>query len=548
MSFLKIVFKNIFTIIFATLFFLSGCDVEKVTKDTVKDKNTNDHNRINTEENIFSPEISKSETIVVNSTPQIKTLYAGEPDDPIYKYQWHSKFLHLEDIWPKYTGDGIRVAVVDSGVQITHPDLYNNMDFKRSYRYSDHSNNPSPDKEQLRYDPYGNGHGTACAGIIGASGWNGIGVIGVAPTVDIVGLNPFSTGDDADFEDALGRTDIDISSNSWGGENADTLYDDPSSLRGIEKGIKDGRGGKGVIYLIASGNEGGNSNYSTLHGSRYVLNIGAVIKDGNVPKYSNYGDNLLITAPAGDQYKLAQNWGIFTTDLLGLKYGFDNFRAVTPSLKAYNGDYTGFMNGTSSAVPVASGVVALILEANPNLTYRDVKYILAKSATPLNIDNSNYQWETNGADILYSPFYGFGVINPLKAIDMAENFESLPSQKSVTQKKIVNQKIPDGDSKGISSEIEIDKSLKIEYVQIRVDIPDHRNISDLNIKLISPSGTESNILFGHKVKYGTLSNWEFSSLKFLDEDSQGVWRLEVSDSRIKNQGTLRSWTIFIYGR
>ena len=481
------------------------------------------------------------------STPQTKSLYAGTPNDPIYPYQWHLEILEIENIWSKYTGKGVSVAVVDSGVEALHPDLYNNIDFNKSYRYSDGSNDPSPDRRQLQNDPYTNGHGTACAGIIGASGWNGEGVIGVAPCVDIVGLNPFSTGLDGDFEDALGRLDIDISNNSWGGDISNVLYDDPPSMRGIEQGIKYGRQGKGIIYLFASGNEGHNANYSTLHGSPYVFNIGAVTRDGEVPLYSNFGDNILVVAPAGDEYRLFQNWGIFTTDLLGMDKGFDSYRIYTPVLRKYQGDYTGFMNGTSSAVPVASGVVALMLEANPNLTYRDVKYILIHTAIPWNIYKPEYMWSRNGAGILYSPYYGFGIINPPKAVEMAENFESLPPQQEVTKFQISNTPIPDNSEEGITSEIEIGESLKIEHVQIEVDI-EAENISDIDIDLISPSGTVSKILFDHLIIDGNLEGWIFNSLKFVDEDSKGIWTIRVADTLEGSFSYLKSWKIRILGR
>jgi subtilisin family serine protease len=482
--------------------------------------------------------------------PQIKTLYSGVPNDPIYGYQWHLTMLHTEDIWSQYSGSGVSVSVIDSGVEASHPDLYHNIDFSKSYRYSDSSNDPSPDKNQLSSDPYGNAHGTACAGIIGASGWNEEGVIGVAPTSDIVGFNAFSTGYDADFEDALGRADIDISSNSWGGQLSDMLYDDPASMRGVQNGIQNGRGGKGTIYVFASGNEGNNANYSTLHGSKYVFNIGSVTVDYEVPSYSNHGDNLLLTAPAGDQYGLMRNRGIFTTDLVGETYGFDNdYSSATRVLGDYDGDYTGLMNGTSSAVPVVSGSIALILEANPSLTYRETKYILAKSSTPTNVDDQFYRWEENGAGVLFSPYYGFGVLNLVSAVEMAKDFNHLSEEYIISKNATVqNGEIPDGDETGIESTIEIENSINIEHVKIILDIPNHRSIGDLEITLESPMGTTSQILSTGDMSEGTISNWEFNSLKFLDEVSTGVWRLRIRDLLSRDVGTLNSWSLTISGR
>jgi subtilisin family serine protease len=252
--------------------------------------------------------------------------------DPLFQYQWHLSALRVPEIWEKYTGRGIKVAIVDSGIEKNHPDLIDNLDLNLSYRYSDKSSDPTPDENQLVYLPADSGHGTSCAGIIGAVTNNNLGVAGVAPDVELVGLNTFSSGLDADFEDALGNLNIDISNNSWGGDSASVLYDDPWSLNGIEQGIKKGRNGKGIIYVFASGNEGGNSNYSILHGSKYILNIGAVTYNAKVPFYSNYGDNILIGAPAGD-VDPSSGFGIFTTDLMGEKYGFDGKDSLTKTLK-----------------------------------------------------------------------------------------------------------------------------------------------------------------------------------------------------------------------
>ncbi len=543
-KYLKIAFNN--TAIFSTIF-IFGCQLE-----TDKDLfNIVENENLSTIENNNSSNIHDNNIVIEKidfkiPNNQVKTYPRSLENitnniDPLYKNQWHLSYLNLANVWKKYTGKNIKIAVVDSGVQWNHPDLYNNIDFNNSLRYSDGSKDSSPSSEQLNIEPQDSGHGTAVAGIIGASGWNSEGVIGIAPLADIVGLNPFSTEKDSDFEDALSNLNIDISSNSWGGADAKELYDDPSSLRGITYGIKHGRKGKGIIYIFASGNEGGNSNYSTLHGSKYVVNIGAIIYNGSVPNYSNHGDNLLITAPAGDA---GLEKGIVTTDITTLKYGF-NYRYQI--LAFYNGNYTDQMNGTSSATPVASGVVALILEANPNLTYRDVKYILAKTASKINStsssSNKKYQWEENKAGILFSPYYGFGVINPEGAIEMAETFTGLGDEVVFSKSKKTYEPIPDLGS--LSDIIYVDKNINVQHVSIGLSIPEHNRISDLKIDLTSPSGTVSNLLtIGTN---GSLENWEFNSVKFLDENSSGNWKITVYDTNSSYIGDLREWNITISG-
>jgi subtilisin family serine protease len=484
------------------------------------------------------------EAIPVDSLDQEKSVYFGVPDDPIYNYQWHLIRLEVEDIWNNYRGDGIKIGIIDSGVQYNHPDLYDNIDFDNSFRYSDSTNNPSPDSDQLENDPYNSaGHGTACAGIIGAIGWNGEGVIGVAPMADLVGFNAFSTLSDADFEDALGNLNVQISSNSWGSGDSRVLYNDPSSLRGIERGIENGRDGKGILYIFASGNEGNNANHSTLHGSRYVFNIGAVTVDGDVQQYSNFGDNLLLVAYGGDGIT-GVNRGIFTTDLTGWEYGFDRSDDFTRVLRRYNGDYTGKMNGTSSAVPVVSGSTALILEANPNLTYRDVKYILSKTALQYNLYEDSYKWEKNSAGIWFSPYYGFGIINLPSAIEMAEDFVSLSDQVLASGGNSPYKDISDFET--VVEEVEISENFSIEHVEVVVDIT-HPSISDLKVTITSPSGTESTLMYGDQNLTGVFSNWSLNSLRFLDENSSGVWTFKVEDVATGDEGVLKSWKLNIWG-
>ena len=205
------------------------------------------------------------------------------------------------------------------------------------------------------------------------------------------------------------------------------------------------------------------------------------------------------------------------------------------------------MNGTSSATPVASGVVALILEANPNLTYRDMKYILAKTASKINstssISNKKYQWEENKAGILFSPYYGFGVINPESAIKMAETFTGLGDEVIFSKSKKTYEPIPDLGS--LSDTIYIEKNITVQHVSIGLSIPEHNRISDLKIDLTSPSGTVSKLLTTGT--NGSLENWEFNSVKFLDENSSGYWKITVYDTNSSYIGDLREWNITISG-
>lgn len=156
-----------------------------------------------------------------------------------------------------------------------------------------------------------------------------------------------------------------------------------------------------------------------------------------------------------------------------------------------DGNYTNRMNGTSSATPMVSGVVTLMLNANPNLNYRDVKYILAHTARK--IDENNPDWNKNAAGLWFNPNYWFGLVNAGKAVEMAKNFSLPPETETKLYNVDTNIAIPDNDSNGVSININVDENISIEYVNVWVSIPDHNYPGDLEIDLVSPSGTVSKL-------------------------------------------------------
>jgi len=222
--------------------------------------------------------------------------------DPLFKYQWHLKNtgqysgaktpatygedINVTSVWNKYQGRGIRVAIVDTGIEKEHYDLQNNIDLQNSYRYIDGSNDPSPIEEQKENIIFG-AHGTACAGVIGAVADNGIGVRGVAGEVSLVGLNVFSTNSSEDFADALYNEDrkIDISSNSWN-DSIGNLDDESLEILAIKEGAQKGRNGRGIVYIFAAGNERDvhNTNWFRELNNPFVITVGHLIamEDGQV--------------------------------------------------------------------------------------------------------------------------------------------------------------------------------------------------------------------------------------------------------------------------
>ncbi len=458
------------------------------------------------------------------------------PNDPLYKDQWYlnGKFgINIDNLWDSYLGDGVSVSILDSGIEAEHEDLKQSIDFSRSYRYSDNRYDPSYIPTQKDSKNFDLGHGTAVAGII-SSAHNGIGIMGIAPNVDLVSLNVFSDSSDDAFRDAISRDGIDISSNSWGKNIADKLEDDRVVLDAIKEKMKRDP----IIYIFSSGNEYSNVNYSSVLSSRYTLVVGASTKSGYVAPYSNYGSSLLCVAPGGDRS------GIVTTDLNGDKLGYDTKLHHYQDIDNQNYNYTDNFKGTSASAAMLSGVVALMLEANPNLSYRDVRYIIAH--TSFRLDRSNPSWQRNNSGVWFSNDYGFGLVDAKKAVEFGKEFESLGSEVSITKEIKNSTDILDSDLSGIYVEFDVDDDFVVEYAMVTLDL-EGENSSDLDIELISKSGTRSNLATANSRLKDSYHNWSFGSLAFMDERSDGVWKLHIADARLSNKRKLNSAKLTLYG-
>ena len=250
-----------------------------------------------------------------------------------------------------YTGKDITICIVDDGVQHAHEDLSTNYRPTLSYDFNDSDTDPT--------GVDGDNHGTSCAGVAAATGNNAIGVAGVAYEADLSAVRLIASGFTASTA-AMAvsyRQDSNyIFSNSWGPKD-NGLYHQISSiiLDAIQEGSTNGRNGLGSIYTWAAGNgrnANDNTNYDPYVNSIYTIGVGAHGNTGVYSWYSEPGASMMISAPSS-----GGALGITTTDRIGNE-GYNN------------SNYTNNFGGTSSATPLVSGVVALMLEANPNLTWR----------------------------------------------------------------------------------------------------------------------------------------------------------------------------------
>lgn len=479
------------------------------------------------------------------------------PNDPLVGDQWYLKRsngaaagtdINVEDVW-KYNetggirGVGVNIGIIDTGTQTNHPDFVGNINTEIDWDYFSGDADPSP---VYSYEE----HGTAVSGVAAARGNNGLGVSGVAPEATIVALRLLGERRTPLTDDQIAgalahRNDIiQIKNNSWG-SNMPFYTLEPLEAAALKNSVVTGRGGKGTIFTFAAGNSGDeedSANYSELTSSIYTIAVGATDSRGRRAYYSEPGANLVITAPSnGFQGSL----GITTTD----QTGADGYNQ-TPGV---DGNYTDDFSGTSSSCPVISGVIALMLEANPDLGWRDVQDILIRTATRFNPTADG--WLTNAAGLHFNNDYGAGLVDATAAVNMAAGRATTldylaPQQTAVSSQIGINQLIRNNASAGTIVEFEMPTSnLITEHVTLKVDIT-HNARGELEIFLISPSGTESHLAVTRSDLDDNYENYTFSTVQNWGENSSGVWTLRVADrSNATNRtgGLLKSAELTVYG-
>jgi subtilisin family serine protease/subtilisin-like proprotein convertase family protein len=527
------------------------------------------------------------------------------------------------------TGKGTISVVVDSGMAINHPDLVDNVLSHRSLNFDPNAT----DRTDTTSPGDGGDHGTSVAGLIAAEGWNGQGGRGVAPEAGLIGMNYLSFQGARNEMMAHGMAGSGISpsdpvaafNRSYGISFAGFVSGDDIGREITRFPTENLRNGLGALNIKSSGNsflsddfglceaqEGlglvscFDGNMDPNNSSFFTLSIAAVNSDGRHTSYSTAGSNVWVAGTAGEYGTAAP--AMVTTDQTTCTRGYsgwpayDNFNNVNGDFLASIGvedyhqrvypfnnpmgdlnaefnascNYTSTFNGTSSAAPNVSGVVNLIVDANPDLSWREVRYILAATATQVGVEDApvtfevgggeftaHHGWVENAAGYSFNNKYGFGRPNAGAAVEMAmAGSVELPDLIETDWMDVTFEEalvIPDNDAEGLTLTMDVEDELTIEGMQARFAVRNPQlsamypgvwpstAASDLAIEVTSPAGTTSVMLTSRNAIYAgapgsTMSEYVLNmdahllTNAFLGESSVGTWTIRLLDTNGEERG------------
>lgn len=320
--------------------------------------------------------LSQMKGIILYAEPDYIVSTLATPNDPEFGTLWNlhntGQFSSKVDAdidapegWAYATGSKtVKVGILDSGMDLTHPDLQPNLwinpneipnngidDDGNGYVDDVHGWDFAYDDASPQDD---HGHGSHCAGTLGAAGNNGIGITGVAWNVSLIPLkflNSSGNGFNSDAIEALAyATDIGVTltSNSWGGDEFSQLMMDT-----IEEANQ-----AGILMIAASGNDGLHmemySQYPGGYTNENIITVGATTRFDEMADFSNYGPvSVDLAAPGHEIYSAAVGGG----------YRFDS--------------------GTSMACPHVAGACAVLKAFKPELTGPEIRHLILKSVDVL---------------------------------------------------------------------------------------------------------------------------------------------------------------------
>jgi len=484
--------------------------------------------------------------------------------------QWYIDQLSVKALNDEYTGAGVTINVVDTGVDYTHPAFDNdsspintdddlnayavhqNVNYPGTYSSSITDNgaydfDTSVGNMQTLFDSIGKPwHGTFVSGIIAADD-NTSDFKGISHDVQIVSyqrglldstayiFNPINNSLFLDLD--LNNLDL-ISNNSWNYDpipfNDNFLEGGGTTAQAFGQAIQAATDA-GVIFVFSAGNGHGSDddvNYHNLTNSPLTIAVASVDRDGVIASSSTRGSAILVAA-YGEE--------IYSTDIVG--------NVLNISLDSTN---YAIQSGTSFAAPQVSAVIALMLEANDTLGYRDIQTILAHSATKTNHADVNY-WQYNQSDnhnlggMHFNDDMGFGIVNAYSAVRLAETWQNTISDESSLLLSGLTDTI-DSTTPEVSKILTITDNINVEHAVLKVNLT-HGNMKQLTIEITSPGDiTTSKLMETPNTGAVTNFEFEFSSVQFYGENSAGNWTVTITDNTPgSGNGILNSLELTVYG-
>jgi subtilisin family serine protease len=469
------------------------------------------------------------------------------PDDPYFHKntpssafagQWHlineytaGLDARVQGAWNRdLTGSGVIIGMVDDCLQTSHPDLSPNYVSADSWDFGANDSNPDPVYTTDQ-------HGIATAGVAAARGGNGIGVTGAAPLAGLAGLRiDFVNQTTQMFVDATlyhssgSNTHIKVKNHSYG-------ITQPYIASSAEVDALATSTAAGTLHCFAAGNDRADCNTRDLQKSPNAITVAAMGSDGKYADYSNFGACVMVTAPSSS----AGYFNVTTTDRIGTG-GYNGSGDYFP-----DDSYTSIFGGTSSATPVVSGVMALARQAQPALSARFAKHLLALTSNIVDSGDTSTQsgggWVTNAVGYRFNQNYGFGLINADRFSLMATQYTGVSSLTTQDTGAIsVAAAIPDNSSSGISHTFTFSSTTPLEEVLVYVRTT-HARRGDLEAWLTSPAGTTGRVFMRDTTDSGANITWTFTCNQFWGEDPAGTWTLNVRDLVSGSTGTWNEFRV-----
>lgn len=347
------------------------------------------------------------------------TSAAIKPNDSFYGNQWYLSRIEAGSAWEKNSvSPDIVIAVIDSGIDINHPDIKNNIwenkkeisgngidndnngfiDDKYGWDFVNNVPDPSP-KFSEGWTESGVSHGTIVAGIIAAEGNNNQGIAGITWRAQIIPLKALNDKGEGKISDIIRA--IDYATNN-GAHIINLSFMNFSYNASLQSAISRAHEA-GVIIVAAAGNEQNGLGYDTKEKPIYPA-----CYDGNL-----VGENMVIGVAATDALDQKANFSSYGDNCIDISApGISFFSTITTrsNVKEPNLLYDGYWSGTSMAAPLVSGALALIAQANPELSKNEIVSILLASTDDISALNPSYENKL-----------GNGRLNLNRAVEMAKN-------------------------------------------------------------------------------------------------------------------------------